>query len=153
MFTMEPDFASEHVLAKGAAAPERAVEIDVDDVEPMFIGYLLGRCLASRNASIVHEDIDSAKARCQLIGNLGNACWVRHIHDGGLGIQTLRFQARAPDIGKLGIAIRDDDLRPRLRQGFCAGQSDSLTAAGYNGCLLVQFEFFQIHLLVVPVCL
>src|SRR5258707_8794479 len=141
------------MLAEGAAAPERAVEIDVDDVEPMFVGYLLGRCLAPRNAGIVDEDIDPAEARCQLIGDLGNARRVCYIHDGDLGIQALRFQARAPGGGKLGVAIRDDDLRSRLRQGFRAGQSDSLTAAGYDGCLLVQSEFFEIHLFVGPVFL
>ena len=104
---MEPDFASEHVLAEGAAAPERAVEIDVDDVEPMLVGYLLGRRLAPRNAGIVDEDVDPAVAGCQLIGDLGNARWVRHVHDGDLGIQALRFQARAPGLGKL----RDRDPR------------------------------------------
>ena len=119
----------------------------------MFVGNLLGRCLAPRNAGIVDEDIDPAEAGCQLIGDLGNARWVRHVHDGDLGIQALRFQARAPGIGKLRVAIGDDDLRPRLRQGLCAGQSDSLTAAGYDGCLLVQFEFFQIHLRLIPVFL
>ena len=92
-----------------------------------------------------------AVTRRQLIGDLGNARRVRHIHDGDLGIQALRFQARAPGLGKLGVAIRDDDLRSRLRQRFRAGQSDSLAAAGYQGGLLVQLEFFEIHLLVGPV--
>ncbi len=120
----------QHVLAEGAAAPERAVEIDVDDVEPVLVGDLLGRCLASRDAGIVDEDIDPAVARRQLIGDLGNARRVRHVHDDDLGVQALRLQARAPGLGKLGVAIGDDDLRARLGQGFDAGKSDSLAAAG-----------------------
>src|SRR5438445_7155242 len=60
----------QHVLAESAAAPERSVKINVDDVEPMFVGNLLGRRLAPRNAGIVDEDIDPAEARCQLIGDL-----------------------------------------------------------------------------------
>ena len=58
------------------------------------------------------------------------------------------FRLAHPVVGKLGVAIRDHDLRSRLRQRFRAGKSDSLTAAGHDGCLPVQFEFFQIHLLV-----
>ena len=128
MFTMEPDFASEHVLAKGAAAPERAVEIDVDDVEPMLVGYLLRRRFASRNAGIIDEDINAAVTRRQLIGDLGNALRIRYIHDNGLGVQALRFQARATSLGEPGIAIRDHDPRSRLCQRFCAGQPDSRPA-------------------------
>src|SRR5882757_6074212 len=48
---------AEHVLAEGAAAPERAVEIDVDDVQPMLVGDLLGRCLAAGDAGIVDQDL------------------------------------------------------------------------------------------------
>jgi len=50
------------MLAEGATTPERAVEIDVDDVEPMLVGDRLRRCLASRNARIIDQDIDPAVA-------------------------------------------------------------------------------------------
>src|SRR5882724_7846859 len=30
-------FCAEHVLAEGAAAPERAVEVDIDDIQPVFV--------------------------------------------------------------------------------------------------------------------
>src|SRR5882672_11960092 len=60
----------QHMLAEGAAAPERAVEIDVDDIQPMFIGDLLRGRLASRNARIVDENIDAAVTGSQLISDL-----------------------------------------------------------------------------------
>ena len=46
--------------AEGAAAPKRAVEIDVDDVQPMLAGDVLRRGLAARDTRIVDEDIDLA---------------------------------------------------------------------------------------------
>src|SRR6202163_1023148 len=76
----------QHVLAEGTTTPERSIEIDVDDVEPMFVGYLLGRCLASRNACIIDEDIDPAVTGRQLIGDLGDTVRVRYIHNNGLAI-------------------------------------------------------------------
>src|SRR6266436_9091861 len=48
----------QHMLAKGAATPERAVEIDVDDVQPMLIGYLFSGGLAPRDARIVDKNVD-----------------------------------------------------------------------------------------------
>src|SRR5882762_8170093 len=103
------------MLAEGAAAPERAVEIDVDDVEPMFVGYRLGRRLAARDACTIDEDIDAPMGR-QLISDLGNAPRVRYIHNDDLGIQAFRFQVRATGFGSLQIAIRDQDLCSRLGQ-------------------------------------
>src|SRR6266850_2439635 len=141
------------MLAEGAAAPERAVEIDVDDVQPMFVGHLFGRRLASRNAGIVDKDIDAAVAGCQLVGGLGNTLRVRYVHDDDLGIEAFRLQAGAPGIGELRVAIRDHDLRSRLRQRLRAGKPDSLAGAGNNRRFSVQSEFFQIHLLVIPVFL
>jgi len=72
MFTMEPDLASSMCLPKARQHQKRAVEIDVDDVQPMFVGNLFGRRLASCDAGIVDEDIDAAVAGCQLIGDLGD---------------------------------------------------------------------------------
>src|SRR5882757_5604554 len=51
----EARHCGEHVLAEGAAAPKGTVEIDIHDVEPMFVGHFFRRCLASRNAGIVDE--------------------------------------------------------------------------------------------------
>ena len=116
----------------------------------MFVGDLFGRRLASRNARVIDEDVDAPVAGRQLIGDLGHTAGVRDVQDGDFGVQALGFQACTPGTGKLGVAIRDHDLRPRLRQGFRAGKSYSLTGAGHNGGFLVQFEFFQIHLPVVP---
>src|SRR5258705_3730640 len=141
------------MLAEGAAAPERAVEIDVDDVQPMFVGELLGRRLASRNARIIDQDIDTAVAGRQFVGDLVNTLRVRYVHDDDLGIQAFRLQARAPGIGKLGVAIGDHDLRSRLGQRFRAGKPDSLAGARHQGRLSVKLEFFQIRSLVLPVCL
>ena len=70
ILTIEPDFAVEHVLAEGAAAPERAVEVDVDDVQPVLVGDRLGRRLAARDAGIVDEDVDLAVALDDVVGDL-----------------------------------------------------------------------------------
>src|SRR5450432_1032835 len=51
-------FCVQHMLAEGAAAPEGAIEIDVDDVQPMFVRYLFSRGLASRDACIIDENVD-----------------------------------------------------------------------------------------------
>jgi hypothetical protein len=90
------------VLAEGAAAPERSIEIDVDDVQPMFVGDLFGRRLAPRNAGIIDQDIDAAVAGRQLVGDLGDTARVRDIQDDDFGVQALGFQACTPGSGKLG---------------------------------------------------
>src|SRR5229473_5071382 len=135
------------MLAKGAATPERAVEIDVDDVQPMLIGYLFSRGLAPRDARIVNENIDLSVPRRQLIRYLGDACGIRYIHNDDLGIQAFRLQARAAGLGGDRVAIRDHNLRSRLCQRFRARKSDSLTGTRHHGRFSVQLEFFQIHLL------
>jgi hypothetical protein len=113
----------------------------------MLVGYIFGLRLAPRNARIIDEDVDPAVAGRQLVGNLGHAGGVRHVHHGDLDIQALCFQARATGLGKPAIAIRDHDLCPRLGQGFRAGKSYSLPGAGYDGRFSVEPEFFQIHFL------
>src|SRR5258706_11259735 len=99
------------MLAEGSAAPERAVEIDVNDVEPMFVGYILGRCLASRDAGIIDEDVNPAVTSRQLISDLRNALRIRYVHDDDLGIQAFRCQTHATALGEPFVAIRDHDFR------------------------------------------
>ena len=126
---MAPDFGAEHVLAEGAAAPEGAVEVDVDDVQPMLVGHGFGRRFAAGNAGIVDEDVDLAVARRELIGHLGDARGIGHVHDDDLGVIALRLQAGATGLGHLGIAIGDHDLGAGLRQRLGAGKPDALPAA------------------------
>ena len=56
-------FRLEHVAAEGAAAPEGAVEVDVDDVQPVLVGDLFRRRFAARDAGIVDQDVDLAVPR------------------------------------------------------------------------------------------
>src|SRR5450631_707390 len=135
------------MLAKRAATPERAVEIDVDDVQPVLIGYFFSGGLAPRDASIVDENVDLSMPCRQLIRDLGDARGIRYIHNDDLRVQAFRLQARAAGLGGDGVAIRDHDLRSRLCQRFRARKSDSLTGARHHGRFSVQLEFFQIHLL------
>ena len=48
----------QHVPPERARAPEGAVEIDVEHVEPMLVGDVLRRGFAARDAGIVDEDVD-----------------------------------------------------------------------------------------------
>ena len=59
--------------AEGAAAPEDAVEIDVDDVQPVLVGHCFGRRFAPRDAGVVDEDVDLAVAPDEVVGDFGDA--------------------------------------------------------------------------------
>src|SRR5436305_9507157 len=97
----------------------------------MFVGNRLGRCLASCNARVVDKDIDPAIAGHELICNLTDTARVGDIHRNDFRAQALGLETRATRLGRFGIAIRDDDLCSRLRQGFSASEPDSLTSPGY----------------------
>ena len=71
----------QHVPAEGAAAPEGAVEVDVDHIEPVFVGDLFGRRLAAGDAGIVDENVDLAVTRHQFIRGLGDAAGIRDVQD------------------------------------------------------------------------
>ena len=148
---MEPDFAREHVPAEGAAAPERAVEIDVDDVQPVLVGDLLGRRFAPRDAGIVDEDVDPCRARRELDRRPRRRApeSVTSMID-DLGVVALRLHLGAAGLGHLGIAIGDDDPRARLRQRLDAGKPDALPAAGDEGGPAVQPNFSR-YIFVLPV--
>src|SRR5258705_10222771 len=117
----------------------------------MFVSYLLRRRFASRNAGIVDEDIDPAVPRDGLIGDLGNARGIRHVHVDELGVVTFRGETGAAGRARLRVAIRDHDFRSRFRQRLRACKPDALAGAGYNGGFSVQPELFQIHFLALPV--
>src|SRR5437879_3160221 len=134
------------MLAEGAAAPERAVEVDVDDVQPMFVGDPFGWRFASRYPGAIDEDIDLAVPCRKLVRHLGDASGTRHVHDDGLGIVAFCLEGGAAGLGRLRIPIGNDDLRPRLRQRFRARKSDSLASACDDSDAATKSEFFQIHL-------
>src|ERR1700722_18019334 len=140
-----------HMRTEGAAAPEGAVEIDVDDIEPVLVGDGFGRRLAASDAGVVDENVDFSIAGHQLIGRLRDRGRIRDVHDDDTGIVALRLEGGAPLLGSVGIAIRDQDRRARLRQRFGAGKPDPLSGTGHDGGLAVKPEFFQIHL-VFPAC-
>src|SRR3984893_14576877 len=135
------------MLAEGAAAPERAVEIDVDDVQPVFVGDLFGGRFASRDPCIIDEDIDLAVPCRKLIRHLGDASGIRHVHDDDLGIVAFCLEGGAAGLGRLRIPIGNDDFRPRLCQRFPPRKSDSLASACDDSDAATKSEFFQIHLL------
>ena len=138
--TIEPDFACEHVLAEGAAAPEGAVEIDVDDVEPMLVGDRLGRRLAAGDAGIVDEDVDLAVARrrARSATSVTRLESVTSMID-DLGVVGLSPSGSArPALGDLGVAVGDDDLGAGLGQRLDAGEPDALAAAGHDGGLAAR---------------
>ena len=141
----------EHVLAKGTAAPERAVEIDVDDVQPMLVCYHFRRCFASCNGGIVDQDIDSSMLRRNLIRHFGDAPGIRHVHHHDLGIAAFRPEAGASAPGHIRIPVGDDDLRTRFPERFRACEADPLPGAGDDGDAAAKSKFLQIHLVPVPV--
>lgn len=53
-------FLGQHLFAKFAAAPECAVQVDVNDVEPMFIGDGFGRGFGTCDTGIVDQNINAA---------------------------------------------------------------------------------------------
>ena len=61
--TIDPAPGREHVPAEGARAPEGAVQVDVEDVEPMLVGDIFRGRLAARDAGVVDEDVDPAMRR------------------------------------------------------------------------------------------
>ncbi len=64
-------------------------------------------------------------------------------------ISTLKpfaFRLAQPASAMAWIAIGDHDLGAGLGQRFRAGKPNALAAAGHNGRLAVEPEFFQIHL-------
>ncbi len=113
----------------------------------MFVGHLLRRRFASRDAGIVDEDIDLSVPCDELIRHLGDARGVSYVHGDGLGVVAFRGETGAAGRGRVRIAICDHDFRPCFRKRLRAGKPDSLAGAGYNGRFSIQPEFFQIHFL------
>ena len=60
IFTIEPRPAASINRPKAAAAPEEAVEIDVEDIEPVLVGQVLCGRFGSRDAGVAYEDVDTA---------------------------------------------------------------------------------------------
>jgi hypothetical protein len=50
----------QHLLAEGAAAPEPAVEVDLDAEAPVIVAGVLGAHVALGDASVVDQDVTAA---------------------------------------------------------------------------------------------
>jgi len=75
----------------------------------VLVGDLFGRRLAARNTGVVDQDVDLAVPGHQLAGGLGDAPGVGHVQDRDLGLVAFRLEAGAAGLGRLGIAVGDDD--------------------------------------------
>ena len=135
----------QHVLAEGATAPERTVEIDVDNVQPVFVGHFLRGRFAPGNACIVDEDIDRTVTGCELVRHLADATRIRYIHDGDLCVQSFHLQAFATCLGDTAVAIGDHDFGSCLRERLRTRKANSLTATRHECGFSIKPELFQIH--------
>src|SRR4051812_35150235 len=61
-----------HLPPERAAAPEHAIEIDVDDVEPMFVSDVLGPYTCAGDTCIADQDVDVAKSAVKPIRDLSD---------------------------------------------------------------------------------
>ena len=67
------------------------------------------------------------------------------------GIVTLCLQGGAAGVGRRLVAVGNDNFGPGFRERFGAGKPDALAGSGHERGLVVQLEFFQIHVAAFPV--
>ena len=79
----------QHGLAKSAAAPEQAVEIYIDQVQPVLVRQRLRQRLRSGDASFADENVDAAfileHPRCGGV----DLRRIRHVHFDEVGLVAL----------------------------------------------------------------
>src|SRR6266478_1542062 len=135
----------QHVPAEGAAAPEQAVQIDVDDVEPVLILDALRRRLAAGDAGVVDQDVDAPVSAHQIVGDRVNARALRHVHDDDLGIVTLGAQGVATRLGDARVVVGDDRRSAGFRQRFDAAEADAAAAARDERDATSYPELLKVH--------
>src|SRR5260370_13265251 len=70
---------------------------------------------------------------------------VRPVHADDLGVVAFRGETGAAGLGRLRVAIRDYDFRPRFRERLRACKPDALAGTRDNRYPAAKFEFLQIH--------
>jgi len=133
------------VAAKRPAAPESAIEVDVQHVKPVLIGDLFGGRLAARDACAIDQDVNPAVTRHHLVGDLCDTARIRHVHDHSVRVVALGSQGHASLIGERRVAIGDGQSSARLSQGLCAGQTDAAASAGHESDAASELEQIEIH--------
>src|SRR6185369_7940829 len=138
-------FPLQHMLAEGAAAPEDAVEIDIDDIQPMLILDLLGRGLAAGNASIANQDINLAMTLDRLGRNGIHAACAGDIDHHAIGLAASFLDRRDATIDQSLIEIGDDNRGAGFRQGQAASEADIAATTGDDSNAPIEFQLFEIH--------
>jgi len=131
--------------AEGVAAPEDAVEIDVDDVEPMLIGDVFRGRFGSRDASVADEDVGAALFRHDPRRRGVDLSRVGDFHLDDVACVAFGFHRRPRLPSNLEIAVRDIDVSPRLGERFHAGEAKPLRAAGDDRDAAFEIEAIEIH--------
>ena len=131
--------------AECAAAPEDPIEIDVDDIEPAFVGRILRRNLGARDAGVADENVDPSLLRHHPLRGAVDLGGVRHVHLDNVGRVALRLHRRLRFSRPFRIVVGDIDMRASLRERLDAGEPDPLPAAGDDRDAALEIESIEIH--------
>jgi hypothetical protein len=146
MLTMLPRASGEHMPARGAAAPEGAVEIDVEDVQPMLVERHLSAAVSLRAipALLTRMSIRPCTLceRVDLGRNIGRSSDVE-IHALDRGAFVGKRCDGGVDRGL--VAVGDRDARTELGEGLGDREPDAVRAARDEGDAIGQFEAVEIH--------
>jgi hypothetical protein len=117
--------AAQHLPGDGAAGVERPAQVGVDDLLPVLVAHPRDERVP-RDAGVVHEDVEVAELRLDL---LDQRLRLRRVAD-------VRSDGDPADLGRdrvggvLAGAVVDRDLRPSVRQLARDGGADPARPAG-----------------------
>jgi hypothetical protein len=132
------------VLSERPRAPERAVQIHIDHIEPVLVGDVLRAGHAARDARIVHQDVDAAVRSSQDIRDFRHARGVGHVHLDALDRMAAFLQARARRIDGFGVQVGDGNAGAGLCQRLDRRIADAAGPAGDQRYPAGEPEFVEI---------
>ncbi len=127
-----------HTPADQGREPERALEIDADDLVEIVFGDLLERGIERRHPRIVDQDIHLAEVLPDSVGHGLDIVPATHMAGAGVGPYAQSLQGRGSLVAGRLLAADDRDIRPGPGERLGHGASKTPRSAGDQGDLAGQ---------------
>ena len=135
--------ALQHVAAEFARQHELRVQIDLDDLVPVFVGMLGGR-LAQDRAGVVDQDVDGRAVALHLFDERVERLAVAEV--AGVAAELAAARGHFPlHVAAFGFqrGAHADDVGAGFGQGHRHRLADAAAGAGDEGGLSIQFELIE----------
>ena len=133
----------QHVFASRNIRQEDTVEIDVDDLQPLFIRHLLCRCIDA-NACVVVAEVQAAEFRDDFLDHCINLLLAGAVRlDGDDLAARLLCQLRSRLLRRLDVEINDSHICACLSKRRSRAFADAARSARNETLLARQCHFLK----------